>query len=72
MKNQAKISPAKSLLNLWSPSNLIDFFSKFSLQLFQLNLPTSKALYTDRSNENGTPTNKYYWNQGTLNGDKTP
>ena len=27
---------------------------------------------TDRSNENGTPANKYYWNQGALNGDKTP
>ena len=25
---------------------------------------------TDRSNENGTLTNKPYWNEGTLNGDK--
>ena len=25
---------------------------------------------TDRSNENGTLTNKHYWNEGTLNGDK--
>ena len=28
--------------------------------------------YTDRCNENSTPTNKYYWNQVTLNGDKIP
>ena len=27
-------------------------------------------LCTDRSNENGTLTNKPYWNEGTLNGDK--
>ena len=26
--------------------------------------------YTDRSNKNGTLTNKSYWNEGTLNGDK--
>ena len=25
---------------------------------------------TDRSNENSTPTNKYYWNEGFLNGDE--
>ena len=31
-----------------------------------------KIAYKDRSYENGTPTNKYYRNQGTLNGDKTP
>ena len=28
------------------------------------------SLYTDRSNENGTLTNKPYWNEGTLNRDK--
>ena len=26
--------------------------------------------HTDRSNENGTLTNKPYWNEGTLNGDE--
>ena len=28
------------------------------------------TVHTDRSNENGTLTDKHYWNEGTLNGDE--
>ena len=30
------------------------------------------VVHTDRSNDNGTLTNKYYWKEGTLNEDKIP
>ena len=44
--------------------NILFFYSVFIKRVSYL-IP-----YTDRSNENGTLTNKPYWNEGTLNGDK--
>ena len=36
---------------------------------YTIAVPINGAAYTNGSNENGTLTNKPYWNEGTLNGD---